>query len=139
MIRQDNDFDKHALWIFNPQIVSSCILTEAKLQTAPSCQATNFLSLSFSIIRSRRLGYVFPFFCFVNCFLYLSPVYGPPTTSASPSTHVSLTSLMLVQQVLFVTLCSSCVSRHFSLLFFILSCYFKVRVRTNSFRALNIR
>lgn len=43
-------------------------------------------------------------FCFVNCLPCPLSAYGPPTTSAGPSTHDSLTSLMLVRQVLFVIL-----------------------------------
>lgn len=66
----------------------------------PSSPANN----SFDHPRSRHFAMCFrlPYFCFVN---RLAPrsAYGPPMTSASPSTHVSLTSLMLVRQVLFVT------------------------------------
>lgn len=98
-----------------------------EIAAAPSCQSTNFLFIYFFPRLSGRdtlprSSILLPFFCFVNYFLYLFLVYGPPTTLASPSTHVSLTSLVLVRQVLFVTLRSSCVSPHFSLLFFILLC-----------------
>lgn len=140
---------KRAVWICNHRIISSRILIERRLLRGRLQRSFYFFLLSDlatllrpSVCHTSALSTVFsiPF-----------PLsYGPPTTSASPSTHVSLTSLMFVWQILFLSRSTLSASPLRLSLFFslrsllhptlctILKCAFKLTVSTRAGYSLNV-